>query len=145
MPDRSADNPWLAALRDSPLSIDEVVAAVQDAACGAVVVFLGTVRNHDQGAGVQGLDYSAHPSAEAELAAVCQEVTERTPGARVGAVHRVGELAVGDLAVIVAAAAAHRAEAFTAAKDLIDTLKSRVPIWKHQSFTDGSTQWVGLP
>jgi molybdopterin synthase catalytic subunit len=135
----------LAAIRDEALSVDEVIEAVRADGCGALVVFLGLVRDHDQGLGVDSLDYSAHPSALDRLVEVCAAVGARTPEARLAAVHRVGALAIGDLAVVVAAAAPHRSEAFTAARDLIDTLKSQVPIWKHQGFSDGSTEWVGLP
>jgi molybdopterin synthase catalytic subunit len=140
-----ASRTTLAALREQPLSIDEVVAAVRHESCGALVVFIGLVRDHDHGVGVDALDYSAHPTAVDRLAEVCATVAARTPGTRLAAVHRTGALAVGDLAVVVAASAAHRGEAFAAARDLIDTLKAEVPIWKHQRFDDGSTEWVGLP
>lgn len=135
----------LMGIREDPLSLDEVSAAVLDPSCGAVVVFLGIVRNHDHGHDVTHLDYSAHPSALDQLEVVAGDVHARWPDARLAAVHRVGQLAVGDIAVVVAAAAPHRDEAFGAARDLIDTLKAQVPIWKHQRFVDGSTQWVGLP
>lgn len=132
-------------VRESALSVDEVLTAVTHPACGGLVVFVGLVRDHDGGKGVEGLDYSAHPAAPDRLREVCDQVAQRAPGVRLAAVHRVGTLAIGDLAVVVAAASAHRGEAFTAARDLIDTLKSTVPIWKHQSFDDGGTEWVGLP
>lgn len=135
----------LTALRESPLSVDEVLAAVRDDGCGAVCVFIGLVRDHDRGQSVTALDYSAHPSAADRLAAVAADVSSRSPGVRLAAVHRVGALVIGDIAVVVGAASAHRDDAFRAAKDLIDTLKSEVPIWKHQAFTDGGTEWVGLP
>ncbi len=135
----------LAALRETPLSVDEVVDAVRHDSCGALVVFLGLVRDHDHDQGVIDLDYSAHPSAADRLDEVGSSVSDRFPGVRLAAVHRVGQLAIGDAAVVVAAASAHRGEAFDAARDLIDTLKSTVPIWKHQRFTDGRTEWVGLP
>lgn len=137
--------PTLAAVRPDPLSVDEVVDAVRHPSCGALVVFIGLVRDHDHGVGVDDLDYSAHPSAQDRLLEVCAAVAARTPAARLAAVHRVGQLAIGDLAVVVAAAAPHRGEAFGAARDLIDTLKSEVPIWKHQRFADGTVEWVGLP
>jgi molybdopterin synthase catalytic subunit len=81
----------------------------------------------------------------ATLREVCEEVAARHTVARLGAVHRVGHLEVGDLAVVAAVSAPHRGEAFDACRDLIDSLKSRVPIWKHQQFSDGSDEWVGLP
>jgi molybdopterin synthase catalytic subunit len=109
------------------------------------VLFVGVVRDHDHGAEVAALDYSAHPSVVASLRAVCEEVGARHSAARLAAVHRTGHLEVGDTAVVVAVSAAHRGEAFTACRDLIDTLKATVPIWKHQRFADGSDEWVGLP
>ena len=91
------------------------------------------------------LEYSAHPNAERELQRVGDAVAAKFPGVRLAAIHRSGVLDVGDIAVVVAAAAPHRAEAFEAARQLIDDLKAAVPIWKHQTFTDGSDEWVGLP
>jgi molybdopterin synthase catalytic subunit len=135
----------LVALRDEPLSVDEVLDAVRHPSCGGVALFIGVVRDHDHGDGVTGLDYEAHPEALRTLASTCHAVQDRTAAVRVAAVHRVGALRVGDLAVVVAAAAPHRGEAFDACRDLIDTLKARTPIWKHQHLTDGSTEWVGLP
>jgi molybdopterin synthase catalytic subunit len=132
-------------LREAALSVDELVEAVRDPDCGAVAVFLGVVRDHDGERGVVELDYSAHPSAVDGMRRVCEEVVERTPGVRLAVTHRTGHLSVGDLAVVAVAAAPHRAEAFTACRDLIDTLKRTVPIWKHQHFADGGEQWVGLP
>jgi molybdopterin synthase catalytic subunit len=135
----------LAALRDRPLSVPEVTAAVGDAAAGGVVVFVGAVRDHDADRPVLGLDYSAHPAAEPLLRAVAAEVAAAHPVLAVAAVHRVGSLAVGELAVVVAAGAAHRGAAFAAAEALIDEIKRRVPIWKHQRFADGTEEWVGTP
>lgn len=135
----------LVAIRDRRLSLDEVVAAVSRPAHGAVVTFTGVVRDHDAAKDVTGLDYSAHPSAEERLAASCARVADAHPDVVVAAVHRTGSLALGDLAVVLAAGAPHRGEAFDAARALIDDLKATVPIWKHQSFGDGSDEWVGLP
>lgn len=135
----------LVALRDEPLSVDEVLDAVRHPSCGGVALFVGVVRDHDHGDGVAALDYEAHPEALEALASTCRAVRDRTAAVRVAAVHRVGALRVGDLAVVVAAAAPHRGEAFDACRDLIDSLKARTPIWKHQHLTDGSTEWVGLP
>ncbi len=135
----------LVGVREGALSVDEVLAAVRHPGCGGVALFVGVVRDHDHGRGVDRLDYSAHPSAAGELARVCALVAGRTDALRVAAVHRTGPLAIGDLAVVVAAAAPHRGQAFAACRDLIDTLKSEVPIWKHQVFGDGVSEWVGLP
>ncbi|GGL30582.1 molybdenum cofactor biosynthesis protein MoaE [Phycicoccus endophyticus] len=135
----------LVAVRDAPLSVDEVLAAVRHPGCGGVALFVGVVRDHDHGESVTGLGYSAHPSAEATMADVCAEVLASSEAVRVAAVHRRGDLAVGDLAVVVAASAAHRGPAFAACRTLIDTLKERTPIWKHQALADGSSEWVGMP
>jgi molybdopterin synthase catalytic subunit len=132
-------------IRDSVLSVDEVMAVVSDAAAGGVTLFVGAVRDHDENKSVTGLEYSAHPTALDQLADVAEEVAREFDVLAVAAVHRVGELAIGDAAVVVATAAAHRGEAFEASRALIDRLKTRVPIWKHQLFADGSTEWVGTP
>ncbi|MEV5505970.1 molybdenum cofactor biosynthesis protein MoaE [Streptomyces orinoci] len=133
----------LLAIRDTPLSVDEVFTAVGDDAAGGTVLFVGTVRDHDGGADVAGLGYSAHPSAEAELRRVAEKVAADFPVRALAAVHRVGELTVGDLAVVVAVSCPHRAEAFEACRRLIDDLKREVPLWKHQRFSDGTEEWVG--
>ncbi|MFC7388107.1 molybdenum cofactor biosynthesis protein MoaE [Sphaerisporangium rhizosphaerae] len=133
----------LLGIRDTPLSVEEVLAAVGDHGAGGTTLFVGTVRDHDNGKPVTLLSYSAHPTAEAELRRVAEKVAADFPVTALAAVHRVGELELGDAAVIVAVAAAHRGEAFEASRRLIDDLKSEVPIWKHQVFTDGSTEWVG--
>ncbi len=132
-------------LRETPLDVAEVVAALDDDASGGLTLFIGRVRDHDGGKSVDGLDYSAHPTAMPRLTEVCDRVAEQYDVHGVAAVHRVGTLAIGDIAVIVATTAAHRGEAFTASKALIDTLKSEVPIWKHQRFGDGTEEWVGAP
>lgn len=133
------------AVMDQPLSVDRVLGAVRLDAVGGVTVFVGLVRDHDEGRSVRSLNYSAHPSAATELSRVVNAVAGRHEVLAVAAEHRVGDLVIGDLAVVVAAGAAHRADAFAAARDLIDTLKSEVPIWKEQHFTDGGVDWVGLP
>ena len=132
-------------LRETPLDVAEVVAALDDDASGGLTLFVGRVRDHDGGKGVDGLDYSAHPTALEKLAEVCARIAETYDVHGVAAVHRVGSLAIGDIAVVVATTAAHRGEAFTASRALIDTLKAEVPIWKHQSFANGTEEWVGSP
>lgn len=132
-------------IRDTALSVDEVVAAVSDPAAGGLVVFVGTVRDEDGGRAVDRLGYTAHPSAEQQMRDVAESVAGRFPTVAVAAVHRVGDLRIGDLAVVVAASCPHRGEAFEAARALIDDLKSSVPIWKHQVFADGAEEWVGTP
>ncbi|GHE97269.1 molybdenum cofactor biosynthesis protein MoaE [Streptomyces griseoluteus] len=133
----------LLGLRDTPLSLDEVYGAVGDDAAGGTALFVGTVRDHDGGKPVSSLEYSAHPSAEAELRRVAEEIAAEFPVRALAAVHRTGLLAIGDVAVITAVSCPHRAEAFAACRRLIDTLKHEVPVWKRQIFTDGATEWVG--
>ncbi|GAA2471633.1 molybdenum cofactor biosynthesis protein MoaE [Streptomyces thermolineatus] len=133
----------LLAVRDDALSVDEVLAAVGDDAAGGTALFVGTVRDHDGGAPVTALSYSAHPSAESELRRVAEKVAADFPVRAMAAVHRVGDLRVGDVAVVVAVSCPHRAEAFEACRRLIDDLKREVPIWKHQTFADGTEEWVG--
>ncbi|GAB3703639.1 molybdenum cofactor biosynthesis protein MoaE [Nocardiopsis oceani] len=140
----------LAAVRDTPLSVDEVLAAVTDARVGGTAVFIGTVRDHDHGRDVSALSYSAHPTVEARLRSVMEKVLADTsvpgrPVVRMAAVHRVGDLEIGDIAVVVAAGAEHREEAFAACRRLIDDLKAQVPIWKNQAFENGENEWVGSP
>jgi molybdopterin synthase catalytic subunit len=134
----------LIAIRDTALSVDEVRTAIADPAAGGEVLFIGTVRDNDADKGVTGLSYTAHPSAEAELRRVAEAIAAKYRDViALAAVHRVGDLAVGDLAVVVGVSCAHRAEAFHACHALIDELKASVPIWKHQRFTDGTDEWVG--
>jgi molybdopterin synthase catalytic subunit len=132
-------------LRETPFTVAEVVAAVADRRAGGVDVFVGTVRDHDHDHDVVGLEYTAHPTAMARLREVVDRVAEKYDVVAIAAVHRVGPLDIGDVAVVVAASAAHRAEAFDASRALIDELKDTVPIWKHQRFTDGTDEWVGTP
>ena len=135
----------LVALRDEPLSVDEVLDTVRHPTCGGIALFVGVVRDHDHGESVTALDYEAHPSAVETMRRTCDDVLARSQAVRLAAVHRTGALRVGDLAVVVAASAPHRGQAFDACRDLIDTLKAQTPIWKHQSLGDGSTEWVGMP
>ncbi len=132
----------LAELRDTPLSVDEVYAAVTDDAAGGIAVFAGAVRDHDHGRAVTGLSYSAHPSAADELRKVCERVAGRFDVHAIAAVHRTGDLDIGDIAVVVAVSSGHRGTAFDACRALIDDLKATVPIWKHQRFTSGDSEWV---
>ena len=133
----------LAEIREEPLSVEEVRAVVSDPGAGAIALFAGTVRDQDGGQGVVRLSYSAHPSATEELRRVAEKVAAEFGVLALAAVHRVGDLDIGDLAVVVAVSCPHRGEAFEACRQLIDTLKHEVPIWKHQRFADGSSEWVG--
>lgn len=130
-------------LSDQPLSVEEIRAAAADPAAGAVVVFTGTVRDHDEGRGVSALSYTAHPSAAGELARVAEKIAAGHPIVSLAVAHRTGDLQIGDLAVVAAVGAAHRGEAFAACHALIDDVKDTVPIWKHQRLADGGTEWVG--
>jgi len=129
-------------VRSGPLSVDEIRAAVTVPAAGAVALFMGTVRDHDHGRGVTALSYSAHPTAAAELGRVAEKIAASHDILALAVVHRTGDLQVGDLAVVAAVAAAHRDAAFTACHALIDELKATVPIWKHQFFAGGDSEWV---
>ena len=135
----------LVELRETPLDASEVVDALGDATSGGLTLFVGRVRDHDGGRAVDGLDYSAHPTALERMREVCERVAAEYEVHGVAAVHRTGPLAIGDIAVIVATSSAHRDEAFRASRALIDTLKAEVPIWKHQRFADGTDEWVGTP
>ncbi|MFE4368802.1 molybdenum cofactor biosynthesis protein MoaE [Streptomyces sp. NPDC056835] len=142
--ERAAQDPIrLLAIRDTPLTVDEVFRAVGDDGAGGTALFVGTVRDHDGGADVDTLGYSSHPTAEAELRRVAEKIVAEYPVRALAAVHRVGDLGVGDLAVVVAVSCPHRGEAFEACRKLIDNLKNEVPIWKHQKFSDGTEEWVG--
>lgn len=132
-----------AALTDQLIDATEHQALVSHQAAGAAVVFAGVVRDHDGGRTVIRLDYSSHPSAEQTLAAVVDEIAIDCSGVRAIAVsHRVGTLNVGDAALIVAVAADHRRSAFETCARLVDTVKERLPVWKHQFFADGTDEWV---
>jgi molybdopterin synthase catalytic subunit len=132
-----------ASISEQPLSVADVLRAVTPPDVGGSVVFVGTVRDHDTGREVAGLTYSAHPSALELMQRVIEEVAHASPQVHLAATHRVGELTIGDLAVVVAAGAAHRDDAFRAASVLIERIKTEVPIWKHQRFVDGTEEWVG--
>lgn len=133
-----------AALSEGPIDASGHEELVSHEAAGAVVSFSGVVRNHDGGRSVTRLEYSAHPSAQQTLADVVAEVAERCEGVRAIAVsHRVGDLHVGDAALVAAVAADHRKAAFETCALLVDTVKARLPVWKHQIFADGTDEWVG--
>jgi molybdopterin synthase catalytic subunit len=129
---------------DSPLSVDRMVQAVTDPRVGGIALFVGVVRDADEGHDVVSLDYTQHPSAEQALLACAARVAEAHDVLSVAVEHRVGHLEVGDLAVVVAVGAVHRAEALVACHQLIDDLKAEVPIWKEQQYTSGEAAWVGL-
>jgi molybdopterin synthase catalytic subunit len=138
----AGDEP-LVALRAEPLSVDEATAYVTRAGAGAVCVFLGTVRDRNEGRPVVKLEYEAYASmALAEMRRIAEEIARGVPEVRLAVVHRTGALAVGDIAVVCAASAPHRGEAYAACRALIDRVKARVPIWKREHGPDGA-YWVG--
>lgn len=135
-----------AEITESALSVEEHAALVANRAAGAVVTFSGVVRDHDSGKGVTALEYEGHPSAKSIIEEVAADVASRYQGVRALAVsHRIGPLEIGDVALACAVAAEHRREAFAACSDLVDDVKARLPIWKHQQFTDGTDEWVNCP
>ena len=132
-------------LSDTPLSVDEALAAVSHPGAGGIAIFVGMVRDHAGERAVTRLDYEAHATlAERELARIASAVQAEHPGSRVCALHRLGELQVGELAVVVAASAPHRDEAFAACRALIERIKESVPIWKKEWAPDGSALWINL-
>lgn len=132
-----------AALADGPISLTEHEELVASDVAGAVVGFAGVVRNHDGGRDVVRLDYSAHPLAEETLFEALAEVAAHATGVRaIAASHRVGTLYIGDAALVAAVAADHRGAAFEVCARLVDTVKERLPVWKHQFFADGTDEWV---
>lgn len=131
-------------LTGEPLSLDRCLAAVAGEGMGGIVTFTGMVRRNSRGLTVERLEYEAYGAmAVREMTRLCDEIEAEIAGVKLAVEHRVGTLAIGDLAVVIAAAAPHRAEAFTACRAMIDRLKDRVPIWKKEFADDGST-WVGL-
>lgn len=130
-------------VRDAPLSLDEAVDHVRRAGAGGIATFVGVVRDENDGRAVTRLDYSAYLSmAKKEMERIAEEIEREIEGSRVCAIHRIGELAVGDAAIVCAASAPHRGEAFAACRELIDRIKARVPIWKREWGPHGAA-WVG--
>lgn len=132
-----------ASISSQPLDAAAIEALVLTRADGALVTFRGVVRDHDHGESVTSLQYQAHPDAQRFLEECCATVEAET-GLSVAAAHRVGALAIGDVALVASVAAAHRAEAFAACERLVELIKQTVPIWKRQHLADGATEWVGL-
>ena len=130
-------------LTEAPISLTEYEALVAHEAAGAVVGFAGVVRDHDGGRSVLRLEYSAHPTAQRTLEEVAAEIAAQADGVRAIAVsHRVGPLKIGDAALVAAVAADHRRAAFETCARLVDVVKEKLPVWKHQHFADGTDEWV---
>jgi molybdopterin synthase catalytic subunit len=133
--------PKRCSISDQPLDPGEIVKRVLGPDAGGIVTFIGTVRDASRGQAIRHLEYEAYPEmAEREMEKICDEAAQQW-GARVAVAHRVGHLPIGELAVVVAAAAQHRAEAFAACRYTIDVLKQRVPIWKKE-FAESGEYWV---
>ena len=133
-----------AIVTDQPISLAEHEELVSHQSAGAIVGFVGMIRDHDDGRAVSLLEYSAHPTADQVFADVIAEVAEQSTGVRaVAASHRIGVLRIGEAALVAAVAADHRQAAFATCARLVDTIKERLPVWKHQFFDDGTEEWVG--
>jgi molybdopterin synthase catalytic subunit len=135
----------IAQVLDVPLDLAAHEKAVAEARAGAVVSFQGVVRDHDDGRGVTLLEYEGHPTAEAILREVAAEIAADPEVYAVAVSHRIGRLAIGDVALVASVSTAHRAAAFAACARLVDEVKARLPIWKRQVFTDGTDEWVNCP
>jgi len=146
MPTETASHPQTVSthsrVTDDPISVAEASNLVSSSAAGAVVTFSGDVRDHDHGRSVARLDYEGHPSAGDVLADVAREVAARHDIISLAVMHRIGPLSIGDSALVAAVSAAHRGAAFAACADLVDTTKEKLPVWKHQVFSDGTEEWV---
>ena len=134
-----------ATVTSDPLDVAAHEKAVADPRAGAVVAFQGVVRDHDDGRTVTLLEYEAHPSAAEVLDAVAAEIAADPAVYAVAVSHRVGRLEIGDVALVAAVSSAHRAAAFAACARLVDEVKSRLPVWKRQVFSDGTEEWVNSP
>ncbi|WP_231440675.1 molybdenum cofactor biosynthesis protein MoaE [Brevibacterium zhoupengii] len=128
---------------ETPISTAALETDVLNDTCGAVVSFSGVIRDHDEGRGVQRLIYESHPVARAQIAEVAAEIAAKHPAVRLSVVHRVGALEIGNVALAAVVASPHRHDSFAACSELVDEVKARVAIWKHQFFADGADEWVG--
>lgn len=135
----------LAEISDQPLDVAAHAAAVRSAAAGADVTFCGVVRDHDHGRRVVELEYSSYPTAGQVLREVAEEIAAEESVIAVAVSHRVGMLAIGDVALVASVTAAHRKQAFDSCQRLVDQAKARLPIWKRQVFGDGTDEWVNCP
>jgi molybdopterin synthase catalytic subunit len=131
-----------AVVTDAPVNIAELSKLVTNPQSGAVVTFCGDVRNHDGGKEVASLLYEIHPSAPEQIKLIAESIIDRFEIEKVAVAHRYGNIAIGETAFAVAVSAAHRQAAFDACAAIVDEVKAKLPIWKHQKFTDGTDQWV---
>jgi molybdopterin synthase catalytic subunit len=137
--------PMMVHVSETALDVAEHEAFVTDAAAGAHVVFCGVVRAHDGGREVLRLEYEAYPNAEGVLREIAAEFVAMPDIAALAVSHRTGPLAIGDVALVAAVSTAHRREAFEICAQLVDAVKHRLPVWKHQFFADGTDEWVNCP
>lgn len=129
-------------VQTEPIEVEKALAFIDDASCGGQALFLGTVRNSFSGRPSRGLFYDAYPAlAEKEMARINGELSQEFEVAHVVMIHRIGELKVGEIAVLVAVSAPHRGAAFAACQAGIDRIKTRVPIWKLERWQDGPDSW----
>jgi molybdopterin synthase catalytic subunit len=132
----------LATVTDQPLDAEKIKSLVADHTTGAVVVFSGDVRNHDHGREVISLTYESHPSAADVMESVVRTLADQLDITHIAAAHRVGEIPIGESALVVAVGSSHRGDAFGACREIVDQIKLQLPVWKHQRFADGTEEWV---
>ena len=131
-----------AQVTEAPISVETLAASVKSDRAGAIVTFSGDVRNHDKGKEVAALSYEIHPSAPTVIRKITEEVCAKYEVLNVAVAHRYGEIPIGESAFVVAVSAAHRIAALNCCEELVERVKAELPIWKYQSFSDGSTEWV---
>jgi molybdopterin synthase catalytic subunit len=131
-----------AQVTEATISAETLAASVKSDTAGAIVTFSGDVRNHDKGKEVASLSYEIHPSAPTVIQRIAEEVSAKHEVVNVAVAHRYGEIPIGESAFVVAVSAAHRAAALNCCEELVERVKAELPIWKYQSFSDGSTEWV---
>ncbi len=134
-----------ALISETPLDVDAAIASVDDPRAGATVSFAGVVRNHDHGRDVTAIDYSGHPDAAKVIEGIAAEFADADGVHALAVAHRIGALIIGDVALVVAVSASHRAEAFAVASQVVERVKQSLPIWKKQHFTDGTSEWSNCP
>jgi len=127
---------------ESPIDATKLTSEVESPECGAVVTFSGNVRSHDKGQDVLALTYEIHPTSADVLKKVVSEVCEKHQIRNARVAHRFGSIAIGEAALFVAVSAPHRQAALAACSELVDEVKLQIPIWKHQTFADGTDEWV---
>ena len=132
----------MTSVSEAPISLTAAISSVESTHCGAIVSFSGNVRSHDHGREVLSLKYEIHPSTDRELERVVNEVCDRHEVVKAMVIHRYGEIPIGEAALIVAVSAAHRQPALAACAELVDEIKLQIPIWKYQTFADGTHEWV---